>query len=97
LILIIIIYSLLARKAGHTYAMKYKPTLLEENVKESTLIIIKLFDQINELANLEAEQKAKIEDQENHIVHLEFMPDGPKYIETKDNFDLSVIDGNKLR
>jgi TPR repeat protein len=87
-------YRLLALKAGNGYVSNSITTILEN--KSYNLTIIKLFDQIDELVNLETEQKAKIEEQENHIIHLEFMPDGPKYIETKENFDLTVIDGKKL-
>jgi TPR repeat protein len=87
-------YSLLALKAGNSYILSTITTIFED--KSYDLTIIKLFDQIDELVNLETEQKAKIEEQENHIVHLEFMPDGPKYTETKENFDLTVIDGKKL-
>jgi TPR repeat protein len=87
-------YSLFAIKAENNHAINNIKTILKYKKYDTT--IIKLFDQIDELVDLETEQKAKIEEQENHILHLEFMPDGPKYTETKENFDLTVIDGKKL-
>jgi TPR repeat protein len=81
-------YMLLATKAGNRTAIYMKKHTFKQ--KESITSIIGLFDRIDELTKLSDEQKVKIDEQDNHITHLEFMPGGPKYIETKQSFDLSV-------
>jgi hypothetical protein len=87
-------YMILATKAGHKEAVAAKPKLFNDD--KCINAIIKLFERVDELIKINADHKAKIEEQASYIKQLELISNGSEYTEAKENKDLTVIDGKKL-